>query len=131
VACRRVLLCAGIATALASWTGASSASPVNGADASASPADASASGGYADFDRSLLSGAGQNTTDLVPLRTRQPGAARQLQHGHLSQQYLGRPQRRAFRCRFGKSSATPCVDRQLLDQLGLHPDKLSAELVAN
>ncbi len=29
-----------------------------------SSADASAAGGYADFDRTLLSGAGQNTTDL-------------------------------------------------------------------
>ncbi|MBB6248053.1 fimbria/pilus outer membrane usher protein [Rhodanobacter sp. A1T4] len=130
VACRRVLLCAGIATALASWTGASSASPVNGADASASPADASASGGYADFDRSLLSGAGQNTTDLSRFEHGNPVLPGSYNTDiYLNNIWVGRSDVR-FAAAAEKVSATPCVDRQLLEQLGLHPAKLSDETTA-
>jgi outer membrane usher protein len=125
------LLCAGIATALASWAGASSAA-ANGADASASPAsaDASASGGYADFDRSLLSGAGQNTTDLARFEKGNPVLPGSYNTDiYLNNVWVGRTDVR-FAASATNASATPCVDRKLLDQLGLHPTKLSDTTIA-
>jgi outer membrane usher protein len=130
VACRRALLCAGIAAALASWAAVSSASPASGADASASPADASASGGYADFDRSLLSGAGQNTTDLSRFEHGNPVLPGSYNTDiYLNTAWVGRSDVR-FAVAAANASATPCVDRKLLDQLGLHPAKLSDEMTA-
>jgi outer membrane usher protein len=130
LACRRVLLCSMIATTLAGWAAASSAAPASGADASASPADASASGGYADFDRSLLSGAGQNTTDLSRFEHGNPVLAGSYNADiYLNNIWVGRSDIR-FANAPGKTSATACVDRKLLDQLGLRPTKLSDEAKA-
>lgn len=131
--CRRALLSAGIAAALMSWAGASRAAAANGADASASPAgaDASASGGYADFDRSMLSGAGQNTTDLSRFEHGNPVLAGSYYTDiYLNNAWVGRGNVR-FVAATAKASATPCVDRKLLDQLGLHPATLSDEIQAN
>ena len=129
-ACRRVFLSSIIAATLAGWAVASSASPVNGADASASSADASASGGYADFDRSLLSGSGQNTTDLSRFEHGNPVMPGSYSADiYLNNIWVGRTDVR-FAATEAKAGATPCVDRKLLDQLGLHPTKLSDETTA-
>lgn len=129
VACRRALLCAGIATALISWASASDAAAANGADASASPAaasgaDASSNSGYADFDRNLLSGAGQNTTDLSRFEHGNPILPGSYNTDiYLNNAWVGRGDVR-FSATSPNASATPCVDRKLLDVLGLHPAKL-------
>lgn len=134
VACRRALLCAGIAAALVSWTGTSSAA-ANGADASASPvatsgADANASSGYADFDRNLLSGAGQNTTDLSRFEHGNPILPGTYSTDiYLNNTWVGRGDVR-FATASANASATPCVDGKLLDVLGLHPAKLSDAVAA-
>ncbi|MGC1549123.1 MAG: fimbria/pilus outer membrane usher protein [Rhodanobacter sp.] len=135
VACRRVLLCAGITAALVSWTGVSNAAPVSGADASASPvaasgADASANGGYADFDRSMLPDAGQNTTDLSRFEHSSPVLPGSYSTDiYLNNVWVGRRDVR-FASASKSASATPCVDHLLLDQLGLHPTKLSDTTIA-
>jgi outer membrane usher protein len=130
VACRRVFLYSVIAATLAGWAAASSAAPVNGADASASPADASASGGYADFDRGLLSGAGQNTTDLSRFEHGNPVLPGSYNADiYLNNIWAGRSDVR-FAAAAANTSATPCVDHKLLDQMGLRPAKLSAETIA-
>ncbi|MEW9571972.1 fimbria/pilus outer membrane usher protein [Rhodanobacter sp. Si-c] len=136
VACHRALLCAGIAAALAGWAGGASASPVSGASASASPgaaapngADASA-GSYVDFDRSLLSGAGQNTTDLSRFEHGNPVLAGSYNTDiYLNSTWVGRRDVR-FAAASAKVNATACVDRALLDQMGLHPAKLSDGIIA-
>lgn len=124
--CRQMLLCAGIAAALGSWTSASAA-PV----AAASGADASASGGYADFDRSLLAGAGQNTTDLSRFEHGNPVLPGTYSADvYLNNVWVGRSDVR-FAAPSANVSAAPCIDRKLLDQLGLHPAKLSAGTLAS
>jgi outer membrane usher protein len=130
------LLCAVITAALASWVEPAIASPLAAADASASAgpgADASAadaSGADAEFDRSLLSGAGQNTTDLARFEHGNPVMPGSYNADiYLNNTWVGRSDVR-FAAASGKASATPCVDRKMLDQLGLHPDKLSAETLA-
>ena len=134
VACRRSLICAGIATALVSWAAASHAA-ASGADASASPvaaggADASASGGYADFDRNLLSGAGQNTTDLSRFEHGNPILPGSYNTDiYLNNVWVGRGDVR-FVAPSANASAIPCVDGKLFDVLGLHPAKLSDAVTA-
>lgn len=131
VASRRIVLCAVIAAALAGWAGASSASAVDGADGSAGPADASASGGHADFDRSLLSGAGQNTTDLSRFEHGNPVLPGSYNTDiYLNNVWVGRSDVR-FAAATANTSATACVDRKLLDQLGLRPAKLSDGIKAS
>lgn len=135
VACRRVMLCVGIAAALTGWIGAATAAPAIGADVAAaapgaSGSDANTSGGYADFDRSLLSGAGQNTVDLSRFEHGNPVLPGIYNADvYLNGGWVGRADVR-FAAASTKASATPCVDRRLLDQLGLRPAKLSAELQA-
>lgn len=122
---RQILLCAGIAAALGGWMNAAAA------PAAASGADASASGGYADFDRSLLAGAGQNTTDLSRFEHGNPVLPGSYSADvYLNNVWAGRSDVR-FAAPSADVSATPCVDRKLLDQLGLHPAKLSAETLAS
>ncbi|WP_333680236.1 fimbria/pilus outer membrane usher protein [Dyella sp.] len=125
--CRQMLLCVGIAAALGGWTSVSAAP----AAAAASGADASASGGYADFDRSLLAGAGQNTTDLSRFEHGNPVLPGNYSTDvYLNNVWVGRSDVR-FAAPSANVSATPCIDRKLLDQLGLHPAKLSAETLAS
>jgi outer membrane usher protein len=125
------LLCSAIAAALMGWAGlaASAAAPAAEAAATAPGADPS-SGGYADFDRNLLSGAGQNTTDLS-----------RFEHGNpvlpgvyntdvfLNNTWVGRADVR-FAAPDTNTNAVPCVDSKLLNQLGLRPANLSEETAA-
>ena len=105
-------------------------SPDASAAATANAADASASGGYADFDRSLLSGAGQNTTDLARFEHGNPVLPGNYSADiYLNNAWVGRGNVR-FVATSEKASATPCVDSALLDRLGLHPPKLTPELMA-
>lgn len=132
VARGRLLLCAGIAAALAGWTGAAAAA-ANGADASAaaSGATADANGGFADFDRNLLSGAGQNTTDLSRFEHGNPVLPGVYNTDiYLNGNWVGRRNVR-FATAHGQISAGACLDRDLLDQLGLHPPQLSADIAAH
>jgi outer membrane usher protein len=123
--CRQILLCAGIAAALTGWTCASAA------PAAANGADASASSGYADFDRSLLAGAGQNTTDLSRFEHGNPVLPGSYSADvYLNNVWVGRSDVR-FAAAAANVSATACIDRRLLDQLGLHPTKLSAQTIAS
>ncbi|MFK2874295.1 fimbria/pilus outer membrane usher protein [Dyella lipolytica] len=132
--CRQILLCVGIAAALSSWTSAFAAPAAASPDASAAAAngaDASASSGFADFDRSLLAGAGQNTTDLSRFEHGNPVLPGSYNADvYLNNVWVGRSDVR-FAATSANASAMPCIDRRLLDQLGLHPAKLSAETVAS
>jgi outer membrane usher protein len=127
------VLCAGIAAALSCWSVTASADPAAAAaGGSAAPAadGADASGGAADFDRSLLSGAGQNTTDLSRFEHGNPVLPGSYNADlYLNNAWVGRTDVR-FVASATQLSATPCVDRKLLDLLGLHPTKLSEQLVA-
>ncbi len=129
VAARRQLLSALTGLALCGWgshaVAATSAAGPN-ADAGAAAVDAV----DASFDRSMLSGAGQNTTDLS-----------RFEHGnfvpagtysvdlYLNDRPIGRSDVR-FAAASADASATPCVTRPLLDKLGLHPADLPAEASA-
>ncbi|MDE2306790.1 MAG: fimbrial biogenesis outer membrane usher protein [Xanthomonadaceae bacterium] len=127
VACRRVLLCAGIAAVLNSWTCATLATPL----AASGPADAAAnaSGADASFDRSLLSGAGSNTTDISRFEHGNPVLPGTYNTDvYLNARWVGRADVRF--AAVGNASATPCVDRRMLDLLGLRPAKLSAGIAA-
>lgn len=119
---RQILLCIGITAALSGWADVARAAAAN------TPADAS--GTEANFDRSLLSGAGQNTVDLSRFERGNPV----LPGSYRTDLYLNNvPTGRAsvrFATAPGQSSATPCVDRALLDQLNLHPSSLSSEIAA-
>lgn len=131
LACRRLLLCTGIAVALSATYagGAHAASASASAAASGADASADASATDADFDRNLLSGAGNNTTDLS-----------RFEHGNpvlpgiystdvfLNDTWVGRGTVR-FAAPAPNASATACVDQKLLDQLGLRPEKPTAELL--
>ncbi|OZB62073.1 MAG: hypothetical protein B7X39_03815 [Lysobacterales bacterium 14-68-21] len=114
---RRQLLStlAGLALAggCAHAAGPASAGPV------ASTADGSAN--EASFDRSMLSGAGQNTTDLSRFERGDfvPAGAYSVDL-FLNGRPVGRNEVR-FAAASPDASATPCFTRDLLDQLGLHP----------
>lgn len=132
--CRQILLCVGIAAALSSWTCAAASPADTPADASASAAasgaDANANGGYADFDRSMLSGAGQNTTDLSRFEHGNPVLPGSYNADiYLNNAWVGRTDVR-FAAPSANASATPCVDNELLSQLKLHVSKLSDETKA-
>lgn len=131
--CRQVLLCTFIAAALSGWTSASATSAAADPDpaaAVANGADASASSGYADFDRNLLSGSGQNTTDLSRFEHGSPVLPGSYNTDiYLNKTWMGRRDVR-FAAPSPNTSATPCVDRNLLDQLKLHPAKLSDQVKA-
>ncbi|WP_092701799.1 fimbria/pilus outer membrane usher protein [Rhodanobacter glycinis] len=130
-----------MAAAGATAAGAADAAPVaspasSGADSASSSADAGpANGSDADgsttftFDRSLLAGAGDNTSDLARFEHGNPVLPGSYNVDiYLNNGWVGRRDVR-FASATPNASATPCVDRQLLDQLGLHPANLSAELV--
>lgn len=110
-----------IASVLTSWT---AAAPAAALDASG------ASGADASFDRSLLSGQGQNTTDLSRFEHGNPVLpGRYNTDLYLNTSWVGRVDVR-FAATSPEASATPCVDRKLLEQLGLHPTKLSPEVAS-
>ena len=155
--CPKVLLSAAIVLALGGWTvtaiaaadaaaGATAAtSAADSASVAAGPAAAGAdsanstpangvdSGSYAEgttftFDRSMLSGAGSNTTDLSRFEHGNPVLPGSYNLDiYLNNNWVGRRDVR-FASAKPNDSATPCVDRKLLDQLGLHPANLPSEL---
>ena len=126
---RPVLLCMLIGSALAGWMTAAPAAPAPGADAPTGALDAS--GADASFDRSLLSGQGQNTTDLSRFEHGNPVLPGSYNSDlYLNATWVGRINVR-FAAASPEASATPCVDRKLLDRLGLHPPKLSPDVVSS
>ena len=133
LASRRLVLCASIAISLAGWHGTLDATPIAAAaaaGASATDAAANSNGSDAQFDRSLLPDSGQNTTDLS-----------RFEHGNvvtagiynvdvfLNNTWMARSNVR-LAVATPNANATPCVTRVLLDQLGLHPAKLSPDQIA-
>ncbi len=124
VACGNILLCAAIAVAL--FPGPARAAAASAVDAAASGVDAS--GADAQFDRSLLSGAGDNTTDLSRFEHGNPVLPGTYNTDlYLNGAWVGRTEVRFDAA--GEASATPCVDRKLLDQLGLRPEKVPAPVM--
>lgn len=151
--CQQALLSAAIALVLCTWSvvavaasasatpeadsasGALVAGPApNGADSSSSSTSADATsdsdaGTAFTFDRSMLAGAGSNTTDLSRFEHGNPVLPGSYNVDiYLNNGWVGRRDVR-FASATPDTSATPCLDRQLLDQLGLHPANLSAERV--
>ncbi len=126
-----------IAAALSGWAGlAVAATPTAGA-AAATPAtptetsNASAPlGTFADFDRNLLAGGGINTANLARFAHGNPVLPGDYSTDiSLNGSWVGRSNVR-FAAESARASATPCVDQRLLDQLGLHPEGLSEDTVA-
>lgn len=116
----RALLCAVIAGILVSWHGGvlAAASPANGADASAIV--------DANFDRSLLSGAGNHTGDLSRFERGNvvlPGVYRT--DIFLNGSWVGRGDVR-FAAPTPDAAAVPCLTKAMFEQLGLPLQKLSA-----
>ncbi len=98
------------------------------ADASGTPADSSAD---ARFDRSMLSGAGQNTTDLSRFeRGNFIPAGNYSVDIYLNDRPIGRRDVH-FAAAEPDASATPCVTAELLQLLGLHPTDLSPRITAD
>lgn len=132
---RQLLLSVAITFALLTGSSYAAGAPA-AADASASPIDASASpasasGIDASFDRSMLSGAGSNTTDLSRFeRGNAVLAGTYSADIFLNGTWVGRRDVR-FASASPQANATACVDTELLSQLGLHALKLSAELTAD
>ena len=100
------------------------------ASADASPAAEGASGGFANFDRSMLAGAGRGTADLS-----------RFEHGnpvlpgiynldvYLNNSWMGRMDVR-FAAPSPDANAVPCIDATLLDRMGLAPAKAGAAAAA-
>lgn len=125
-ACRRQLLSALIGLVLCSGTGSVVAAVSVDADA-----DGASSAVDASFDRSMLSGAGQNTTDLSRFERGNfiPAGSYRVDV-FLNEHPVGRNDVR-FAAPSANASATPCVTRELLDQLGLHPAEISPQTEAD
>jgi len=123
VACRRAFLSSVIAATLAGATFSTHALPA----AAANGADPAASGGYADFDRSMLSGAGQNTTDLSRFEHGNPVLPGEyVSDIYLNNVWVSRESVR-FAAPSAKADAVACLSRKMLDQFGLHP-KMSEDV---
>ena len=100
------------------------------ADAGASPTATGASGSYADFDRSMLAGAGHDTADLS-----------RFEHGnpvlpgiynldvYLNKDWVGRMDVR-FAAPSRDANAVPCISTELLDRMGVVPAKAGAAAAA-
>ena len=124
----RALLCVAIAGALfgVNHPAHAAAAAATGADASASGADASAAVD-ASFDRSLLSGAGNNTNDLSRFERGNvvmPGVYRT--DIFLNNVWVGRADVR-FASPTPDAPAVACLTKSMFDQLGLPLQKLSAD----
>lgn len=125
---RRQLLSALIGLALCGWGNhAMAAATGANADASAPAVDAM----DASFDRSMLSGAGQNTTDLSRFERGNfvPSGSYSVDV-YINDSPVGRSNVR-FAATSADASATACITRTLLDTLGLHPTDLSARTTAD
>lgn len=131
---RRQLLSTLIGLALCGWAGCALAAAGPNAAAASAPAGDAMEGmdaSFANFDRSMLSGAGQNTTDLSRFeRGNFVPAGRYSVDIYLNDRPVGRSNVR-FAATSADASATPCVTQTLLDTLRLHPADLSAQVVAD
>lgn len=84
----------------------------------------------ASFDRSMLSGAGQNTTDLSRFeRGNFIAAGGYSLDLYLNNSFVGRANVR-FAAPSPNASAVPCVTAELLDRYGLHPQLSDANAAA-
>jgi len=104
------------------WAAAAAPAAANDAAPEAGPADA----GLANFDRSMLAGAGRGTADLS-----------RFEHGnpvlpgiynldvYLNQNWVGRMDVR-FATPSKDANAVPCISAELLDRMGLVPAKADA-----
>ena len=118
---RRALLC--LAIALAIGPGASALAAGRPAADGASSADGALT--TAEFDRSMLSGAGQNTTDLARFEHGNPVMPGVYRVDiYLNGAWVGRTDVR-FAAASPEASATPCVSLALVRQLGLPLEKFS------
>lgn len=116
-ACRRAAF--GVAIALALAGPAAAASPASATVPVAVDAAVDAS-----FDRSLLSGAGQNTDDLSRFERGNPVLSGTYNADiYINGNWVGRRDVR-FQSVPGQSSAVPCLSRELLVQFGLRPADL-------
>ncbi len=100
------------------------------ADGEAASAGASAEGSFANFDRSMLAGAGHGTADLS-----------RFEHGnpvlpgiynldiYLNKHWVGRMDVR-FAAPAANTNAVPCVDSRLLDRMGVAPAKTATAAAA-
>ncbi|MBD8874256.1 fimbria/pilus outer membrane usher protein [Rhodanobacter sp. DHB23] len=103
--------------------------PAGAADASA-PADASAEGGLANFDRSMLAGAGRGTADLSRFEHGNPVLPGLYNLDiYLNKNWVGRMDVR-FTAPSADANAAPCVSTDLLDRMGLVPAKTDAAAAA-
>ena len=118
---RRQLLSTLIGLALCGGGSCHAAAATAGANADA----AAGSAIDASFDRSMLSGAGQNTTDLSRFERGDfvPSGTYSVDI-YLNDRPVGRSDVR-FAAPSNDASATPCVTSALLGKLGLHPASLS------
>ncbi|HEV2620883.1 MAG TPA: fimbria/pilus outer membrane usher protein [Frateuria sp.] len=124
---RLTALAVACGVALAAGLGASGAAFA--AAASATPDGATAAGGVADFDRSLLAGAG-GSTDLTRFERGNlvfPGTYNL--DVYLDGNWVGRMDVR-FAAPSPDASAVPCVSAELLDRMGLAPVKSAAAAAA-
>ncbi len=122
-ACKRSVLGVAIACTLLGFTrnGHAASSALSATTAAmaegSSPAEA-------EFDRTMLSGAGQNTTDLSRFERGNPIMPGTYRVDiYLNDRWIGRSDVR-FAARKPDTSATACVSAALLEQLGLPLDKL-------
>lgn len=100
------------------------------AAAAASPEGAAASGGLANFDRSMLAGGGSHATDLSRFERGNivfPGIYNV--DVYLNGGWVGRLDVR-LAAPTEEASAVPCADAALLQRMGLTSDKLTAKLQA-
>lgn len=123
---QRRALAALIGVALCHGGSVAVAFPAAGASAPAADAVVDAS-----FDRSMLSGAGQNTTDLSRFeRGNFVPAGSYSVDIFLNERPVGRSDVR-FAAPSADASATACVTPALLDLLGLHPADVTAQTTAD
>jgi outer membrane usher protein len=129
---RPTFLCAAIAVALGGWPCASLAAATADASPAAAAGGANASApSDVDFDRSLLSGSGQNTTDLSRFERGNPVLPGEYSVDvFLDGAWVARRSVR-FAATSPNASAIPCVDRKMLEALGLHPAKLDKNALAH
>jgi len=100
------------------------------ADAGASPTAADASGGYADFDRSMLAGAGHDTADLSRFEHGNPVLPGVYNLDvYLNKNWVGRMDVR-FAAPSKDANAVPCASTELLGRLGIVPTKNAAAAAA-
>lgn len=99
------------------WAAAASAA------AEGATANASASGGFADFDRSMLPGAGHNTADLSRFEHGNPVLPGVYNLDvYLNKNWVGRMDVR-FTTPSKNANAVPCISTELFDRMGLVPAK--------